>query len=213
MTIDERPAAPVTSAGAAGSRAWPEDNDQRARRHLYHATVRFPRDRSRDSQARAKRRPCSCWGCDPRVGRGPSCSSARRETACSTQIGRDGAAQESNLPSRGLHDRTGFEGLHEQGRLGRGRMVPSSQVRSGALRGAQVGRKFGRRSTESGVPLSAPAGSAALAAARDRTRGRARVHERRRAAARPWTPLPRLSVRREADGDHLAGRAEALRAA
>jgi hypothetical protein len=53
-----------------------------------------------------------------------------------------GAAQESNLPSLGLPDLTGFEGLHEPAPSLPHRIVEPSPVRLGAVRSAQVGRKF-----------------------------------------------------------------------
>jgi hypothetical protein len=53
----------------------------------------------------------------------------------------DGAAQESNLPSRGLHDRTGFDGLREKLHpLGSARLsgAQSCSVGSGRLRWAEL---------------------------------------------------------------------------
>ncbi len=54
-------------------------------------------------------------------------SSKRRDQA---GPGWDGAAQESNLPSRGLHDRTGFEDRSVN------RMVGAEMGRMEALRGS-----------------------------------------------------------------------------
>ena len=60
-----------------------------------------------------------------------------------------GAAPESNRPSRGLHDRTGFEGLLNNVHLSTGeRRFGVAPVRLGALRSAEIGTKFGTKSDD-----------------------------------------------------------------
>jgi hypothetical protein len=66
-----------------------------------------------------------------------------------TGQGPSGAAQESNLPSRGLHDRTGFEGLCPPIMP-----VPDAAIAGafGHVRSRQVGTKTGTKLAETTIP-------------------------------------------------------------
>ena len=80
-----------------------------------------------------------------RLGVGEEVGRRTAQTSVIKRLSLYGAAQESNLPSRGLHDRTGFEGLlpevHLRTEGGFGRAL----VRLSAVRCAEIGTNSGTK--------------------------------------------------------------------
>jgi len=81
-------------------------------------TRRFQELRSsgRTLPGAAAQRPDALRSCGAAAGRSPVGKIGQPAPI----LDYDGAAQESNLPSRGLHGRTGFEGLPSEVQLGTG---------------------------------------------------------------------------------------------